>query len=54
MVTGQLQHPSIMPVYELGRLRDKVAFVMRRIEGRSLKSIVSGLRRGKPGVSPTI
>ena len=47
-VTGQLQHPSIMPVYELGRLRDQVAFVMRRIEGRSLKSIVSGLRRGKP------
>ena len=37
-----------MPVYELGRLRDQVAFVMRRIEGRSLKSIVSGLRRGKP------
>ena len=32
-VTGQLQHPNIMPVYELGRLRDQVAFVMRRIEG---------------------
>ena len=45
-VTGQLQHPSIMPVYELGRLRDQVAFVMRRIEGRSLKDVISGLRRG--------
>ena len=49
-VTGQLQHPSIMPVYELGRLRDQVAFVMRRIEGRSLKAVVSGLRRGKPEI----
>jgi len=47
-VTGQLQHPSIMPVYELGRLRDQVAFVMRRIEGRSLKDVISGLRRGDP------
>ncbi len=45
-VTGQLQHPSIMPVYELGRLRDQVAFVMRRVEGRSLKAIISALRKG--------
>ncbi len=45
-VTGQLQHPSIMAVYELGRLRDQVAFVMRRVEGRSLKAIISALRRG--------
>ncbi|MEE2789635.1 MAG: bifunctional serine/threonine-protein kinase/formylglycine-generating enzyme family protein [Myxococcota bacterium] len=45
-VTGQLQHPGIMPVYELGRLRDQLAFVMRRIEGRSLKKVISGLRRG--------
>jgi serine/threonine protein kinase len=39
-VTGQLQHPNIVPVYELGRLHDQVAFVMRRIEGRSLKDII--------------
>ena len=45
-VTGQLQHPNIMPVYELGRLRDQVAFVMRRVEGRSLKAIISALRKG--------
>jgi serine/threonine-protein kinase len=45
-VTGQLQHPNIMPVYELGRLGDDVCFVMRRIEGRSLKSIIAHLRRG--------
>lgn len=47
-VTGQLQHPSIMPVYELGRLRDQVAFVMKRVEGRSLKDIIGLLRRDDP------
>lgn len=47
-VTGQLQHPSIMPVYELGRIQGQVAFVMRRIEGRSLKQVISELRKGLP------
>ena len=50
-VTGQLQHPSIVPVYELGRLHDQVAFVMRRIDGRSLKDIIAALRRGDPETS---
>lgn len=45
-VTGQLQHPNIMPLYELGRLRDQVAFVMKRIEGTSLKQIITSSRRG--------
>ena len=44
-VTGQLEHPSIMPVHELGRLGDSVAFVMRRVEGRSLKSVIASLQR---------
>ncbi len=47
-VTGQLQHPNIVPVYELGRLHDQVAFVMRRVEGRSLKQVIGLLRRGRP------
>lgn len=50
-VTGQLQHPHIVPVYELGRIHDQVAFVMRRIEGRSLKDIIASLRRGDPDVT---
>lgn len=47
-VTGQLQHQSIMPVYELGRLQDQVAFVMRRVEGRSLKQLIAQLRTNDP------
>jgi len=45
-VTGQLQHPSIMPIYDIGRLRGQLAFVMKRIEGRSLKELIALLRRG--------
>jgi serine/threonine-protein kinase len=50
-VTGQLQHPSIVPVYELGRVHDQIAFVMRRIDGQSLKDIIAALRRGDPAVA---
>lgn len=45
-VTGQLQHPNIMPLHELGRLRDQVAFVMKRVEGTTLKQIITSTRRG--------
>ncbi|MBU0551241.1 SUMF1/EgtB/PvdO family nonheme iron enzyme [Myxococcota bacterium] len=51
-VTGQLQHPSIMPVYELGRLRGEMAFVMKRIEGRSLKEIIALRRDGGEDAEP--
>lgn len=45
-VTGQLQHPSIITIYELGRLNGEVAFVMRRVEGLSLKQLIQRLKRG--------
>ena len=36
-VTGQLEHPAIVPVYELGRRRDgTLYYTMRRIRGRTL------------------
>ncbi|MBM4291743.1 MAG: hypothetical protein FJ138_10090 [Deltaproteobacteria bacterium] len=44
-VTGQLQHPNIITVYELGRLRGEVVFVMRRVEGQSLKQLIQRLKR---------
>ena len=45
-VTGQLQHPSIITVYELGKINGDVVFVMRRVEGLSLKALISKLRKG--------
>ncbi|MGK0358697.1 MAG: sulfatase activating formylglycine-generating enzyme [Bradymonadia bacterium] len=48
-VTGQLQHPSVPPVYELGRLADgRLFFSMKRIEGRTLRDIIEDLRHEVP------
>ena len=46
-VTGQLQHPSVPPVYELSRLADgRLFFAMKRIEGRTLRDVIEELREG--------
>ena len=47
-VTGQLQHPSIITVYELGRIQGDVAFVMKRVDGQSLKALIRTLKRRDP------
>jgi formylglycine-generating enzyme required for sulfatase activity len=48
-VTGQLQHPSVPPVYELGRLGDgRLFFAMKRIEGRTLRDVLEDLRDARP------
>ena len=45
-VTGQLQHPSIITVYELGKIKGDVVFVMRRVDGLSLKELIYRLKKG--------
>ena len=45
-VTGQLAHPSIVPVHDLGVLPDgRLYYTMKRIEGGSLREVLVGLRR---------
>lgn len=40
-VTGQLQHPGIVPVHEVGRLPDgRMYFAMREVRGRDLGSVI--------------
>ncbi|MEC7984646.1 MAG: protein kinase, partial [Myxococcota bacterium] len=40
-INAQLQHPGIVPVYELGRMEDKrLYFTMREIQGRTLKDVI--------------
>ena len=40
-VTGQLEHPSIVPVYELGRRRDgTLYYTMKLVRGRTLASAI--------------
>jgi serine/threonine protein kinase len=46
-VTGQLEHPSIVPVYHLGVAADgRPFYAMRRIEGDSLAAVLERLARG--------
>jgi tetratricopeptide (TPR) repeat protein len=40
-IAGQLQHPGIVPVYELGAFSDRPYFSMRLVKGRTLASILS-------------
>jgi serine/threonine-protein kinase len=45
-VQGQLEHPSIVPVYDLGRdPHRKAYFTMKRVRGETLEQILSALRR---------
>jgi serine/threonine-protein kinase len=40
-VQGRLEHPSIVPVYDIGQMADgQVYFTMRRVRGRSLEVVL--------------
>lgn len=44
-ITGQLQHPGIPPVYEVGRLADeRPYFVMKLVKGQTLHSLLHARR----------
>jgi serine/threonine protein kinase len=48
-VQGQLEHPSIVPVYDIDRREDGTTFfTMRRVLGRTLGAIIEDLRAGVP------
>ncbi len=44
-ITGQLEHPGIVPVYELGRRADgRLFYTMKRVRGRTLADAISACR----------
>jgi len=46
-VTGQLEHPNIVPVHELGvDSEGRLFFTMKKIDGRTLLDVVNGLPPG--------
>ncbi|MCC7538340.1 MAG: serine/threonine protein kinase [Deltaproteobacteria bacterium] len=50
-IQGQLEHPAIVPVYDLGLAPgDDAFFTMKRILGSTLEEVVEGLRAGNPEV----
>ncbi|APR75495.1 Serine/threonine protein kinase PrkC, regulator of stationary phase [Minicystis rosea] len=51
---GQLEHPSIVPVYDLGVRPDgSEYFTMRRVRGRTLHDVLKALRVGERGATVT-
>ncbi|MGQ0553030.1 MAG: WD40 repeat domain-containing serine/threonine protein kinase [Planctomycetota bacterium] len=51
-ITGQLDHPGIVPVHELGLdAQGRVYFTMRLVKGRDLSTIYELARRGEEGWS---
>jgi eukaryotic-like serine/threonine-protein kinase len=40
-ITARLQHPSIVPIYELGAADDELFLVMRRIPGKPLSQVLA-------------
>lgn len=48
-VQGQLEHPNIPPVYEMGMEQNsRVYFSMQKVEGDSLREILDGIRKEDP------
>jgi eukaryotic-like serine/threonine-protein kinase len=48
-VQGQLEHPSVVPVYEIGvDQQGREFFTMKRVRGRTLEQIFKGLHEGDP------
>ncbi|MCO4773202.1 MAG: SUMF1/EgtB/PvdO family nonheme iron enzyme [Deltaproteobacteria bacterium] len=48
--SSQLEHPNIVPVYDLGLTPDgHIYFVMKKVEGRSLREVVQALRKDDEG-----
>jgi formylglycine-generating enzyme required for sulfatase activity/serine/threonine protein kinase len=53
-VTGQLEHPGIVPVHELGLDEEgRVYFTMKLVRGRTLQRVLDELARGEGGWTQT-
>jgi len=47
-ITGQLEHPNIVPTYELGTTKDgKIYYTMKMVKGNTLETIIDELRRDR-------
>ncbi len=54
-ITGQLEHPNIVPVHELGIDADgRLYFTMKMVRGRSLKAVLDELRENSPQTAWTL
>ena len=50
-VQGQLEHPAIVPVYDLGVTAEgEIFFTMKRIVGLTVEEIIDGVRKGDASI----
>src|SRR5262245_167332 len=47
-ITGQLEHPNIVPIYDLGAGEDGPFIVMKLIRGKSLTTLIGEAGDGEP------
>ncbi len=47
-VQGQLEHPSIVPVYDLSLRSERTFFTMKRVRGVTLETVIERLAAGDP------
>jgi serine/threonine protein kinase len=53
-VQGQLEHPSIVPVYDLALTPEGAPyFTMKRVQGLTLREVIAGLQAGDPDAAAT-
>ncbi|MEQ1860214.1 MAG: FHA domain-containing serine/threonine-protein kinase [Chthoniobacteraceae bacterium] len=51
-ITAQLEHPHIVPIYELNvNEQDKPFYTMKLVRGESLGDVLAALRDGRPGAT---
>jgi serine/threonine-protein kinase len=51
-LTAQLEHPNIIPIYDLVRSAEgSYGFAMRRVDGERLSDVLKGLQRGDPALT---
>jgi serine/threonine-protein kinase len=49
-IVGQLEHPGIVPIYDVGRDEDgHVYLVMKHLHGETMEDIIAKLKAGEPG-----
>ena len=49
-IGGQLQHPGVVPVYDIGRFGDRPFFTMKLVKGQTLAAILG--ERTEPTARP--
>jgi serine/threonine protein kinase len=49
-VQGQLQHPTVVPLYDMSSDGGRTSFTMKHVRGMTFKAILAGLAAGDPAI----